>query len=449
MILAGGTGSRAGMSTPKQFFKVAGRMVIEHTVEAFERHPLIDEIAIVSNPHCVSEVENLVLRNGWKKVRKILKGGKERYHSSLSAIQAYPDSGVNLIFHDAVRPLVSARIIREVVEALTRYRAVDVALPSVDTVICTEGDFIESIPDRSRLMRGQTPQAFHGEVIRKAYEIALTDPLLQVTDDCGIVRKYLPDEPIFIVRGEEANMKLTYKEDIYLLDRFFQFRRETVNGGEINPSDLAGKVAVVFGGSSGIGEAIVGQLRRCGSKVYSFSRREGATDITRLEQVEKTLASVHRLEGKVDFVINTAGILHKQPLTATAYETIREGIDINYLGTVHVALAAWPYLKESRGKLLFFASSSYTLGRAYYSIYSSTKAAVVNFVQAIAQEWEGDGITVNCINPERTRTPMRTASFGTEPEESLLTPERVAEESVRALLSDATGQVIDVKRSYE
>ena len=106
VILAGGVGERLGMSTPKQFFKVAGKMVVEHTVDVFERNPRIDEIAIVSNPMLISDFENVVLRNKWRKVKKILKGGKERYDSSLSAIRAYQDEDVNLVFHDAVRPLV-------------------------------------------------------------------------------------------------------------------------------------------------------------------------------------------------------------------------------------------------------------------------------------------------------------------------------------------------------
>ena len=118
IILAGGVGSRLGLSTPKQFFKVAGKMVIEHTVDTFEKNPHIEEIAIVSNPFYVSDIENIVLRNGWKKVKKILKGGKERYDSSLSAIRAYSGRDVNLVFHDAVRPLVSQRIIDDVCEAL-------------------------------------------------------------------------------------------------------------------------------------------------------------------------------------------------------------------------------------------------------------------------------------------------------------------------------------------
>ena len=70
----------------------------------------------------------------------------------------------------------------------------------------------------------------------------------------------------------------------------------------------------------------------------------------------------------------------------------------------------------------------------------------MNFVQAVAQEWESAGIAVNCINPERTKTPMRVKNFGTEPDDTLLRSEDVAEVTVRSLLSDYTGQVIDVKR---
>ena len=70
----------------------------------------------------------------------------------------------------------------------------------------------------------------------------------------------------------------------------------------------------------------------------------------------------------------------------------------------------------------------------------------MNFVQAIAQEWDGDGIRVNCINPERTKTPMRVKNFGKEPDDTLLSPEQVAEATLRTLTSDYTGQVIDVRR---
>lgn len=451
IILAGGVGSRLGLSTPKQFFKVAGKMVVEHTIDTFEKNSRIDEIAIVSNPFYISEFENMVLRNNWTKVRKILQGGKERYDSSLSAIDSYKDDDVNLIFHDAVRPLVSQRILEDVANALLKYDAVDVALPSADTIIQIEGNFIKNIPDRSKLKRGQTPQAFNIGTISHAYDLAMKDPEFNATDDCGVVKKYLPQVPIYIVPGEESNMKLTYKEDTYLLDKFFQLRKSEVDNIPLSMEQLDGKVAVIFGGSYGIGLCTAQLLKKNKCKVYSFSRSQNQVDVTKREQIREALKTVFLKEKRIDYIINTAGILNKEPLMSTDYETICKAVDTNYMGTIHVALESFEYLKLSSGKLIFFTSSSYTRGRAFYSIYSSTKAAIVNFVQAIAQEWDTFGIKINCINPERTKTPMRIKNFGIEPDDSLLMPERVAEATVRTLLSDFTGQVIDVKRknNYE
>lgn len=446
IILAGGVGSRLGMSTPKQFFKVAGKMVVEHTIDVFERNQHIDEIAIVSNPALVADFENIVLRNKWRKVKKILKGGAERYYSSLSAITAYQNEDANLIFHDAVRPLVSQRIIDDVVKALDTHRAVNVAVPSADTIIEVDGDFITNIPDRSRLRRGQTPQAFDRQLISDAYDKALKDPNFRTTDDCGVVRTYLPEEPIFVVRGEESNMKLTYREDTYMMDKLFQLKSTEPNDVQIGADSFRRKVAVVFGGSYGIGKNIVEMLEQSGAHVHSFSRSATHTDVGDDNQVALALSAVEQKEGHIDYVINTAGVLNREPLASMEYDTILKAVQTNYMGTVNVALRSRPYLQRTRGKLIFFTSSSYTRGRAFYSIYSSTKAAIVNFVQAVAQEWDADGISINCINPERTKTPMRQQNFGVEPDETLLMPERVAEATLRTLLTDCTGQVIDVRR---
>ena len=108
VILAGGVGSRVGADRPKQFLEIRGRMVIERTIDAFEANANIDEIAVVINPMYIEEMESIVKRNRWKKVRRVLKGGAERYMSTLSAIKAYGDlEEANVLFHDAVRPMVS------------------------------------------------------------------------------------------------------------------------------------------------------------------------------------------------------------------------------------------------------------------------------------------------------------------------------------------------------
>lgn len=215
VILAGGIGSRLGADKPKQFLEICGRMVIERTIDDFETNDCIDEIAVVINPMYVSDMKEIVKRNVWKKVTKVLKGGAERYMSTLSAIKAYEDAeDVNMIFHDAVRPLVSQEIIDRVVKSLQEHDAVGVAVKVTDTIWEAEGEAIKTVPDRSVLRKAQTPQAFRLSVIKEAYRRGLQDPKMSSTDDCGMVMRYMPEKKIFIVEGEERNIKLTYKEDV-------------------------------------------------------------------------------------------------------------------------------------------------------------------------------------------------------------------------------------------
>ena len=448
IILAGGSGHRLGESIPKQFLKIAGKKVIEHTIDVFQNHPLIDEIVVVVHPDYVRDVEEISLNNSFNKLKKILLGGKERYHSSLVAINAY-DGEVNFLFHDSVRPLVNERIINDCIRALQTYNAVDVAITTTDTIIQVDDDNeIVKIPSRFLLRNGQTPQAFKRSVIKSAYEKALMDPHFKTTDDCGVVLKYLPDEPIYVVDGEQFNMKLTYKEDIFLLDKLFQLRSITNQSALLSKSDIEnmqGKVAVVLGGTYGIGKEVCEICRKHGVILYAYSRSNGV-DVSDAQSIQKVLSEVYAKEGHIDWIVNTAGILDKQPLSNMDYEAVHRSIDVNYLGSVIVAKEAFPYLKESKGALLLYTSSSYTRGRALYSLYSSSKAAIVNFVQALSEEWFEHGIRVNCINPERTKTPMRIQNFGNEPENTLLDPKVVATVSVNTLLSRMTGEVVDVKR---
>lgn len=451
VILAGGIGSRLNAGIPKQFLKVAGMTVIEHTMSVFEHHPSICEIAVVANDSYHQKISSYVINNGFKKVKKILSSGSERHHSSLSAIASYTADGeeCNLIFHDAVRPLVSPIIISNVVNALSDFCAVDVAIPSADTIIKIDGeDIIENIPDRKTLRRGQTPQGFRLSTIRKAYEIALKDPNFKTTDDCGVVVKYLPETKIKVVEGEEANMKLTYQEDFYLIEKLFQLKTTDLLHYELTPLEkdaLRGKIVVIFGASSGIGADLAKVCENCGAKVYGFSRSMNRTDVTSVDSVRNSLFEVHARENHIDFVVDTASVLYKEPLDVMSYEQIYQSIDINYKGMVVVAKESFQYLKKSKGALMFFTSSSYTRGRMNYTIYSSTKCATVNFVQAIAEEWAPYGIRVHCINPERTKTPMRVKNFGIEDEATLLKSEVVAEVSTKVLTTDITGQIIDIK----
>lgn len=224
VILAGGVGSRMGGSLPKQFLPLDGRTVIAHSIETFDRHPAIDEVAVVMHPDWRSQMESIAAAGGWTKLKKIIDGGSERYMSSINAVMAFIDEpdDTNLLLHDAARPWITAAVIDRVVEALQRHEAVGVAVPSTDTVwevhpdfdAASIGRFVARIPERRLMWRAQTPQAFRLPLIRDAYQRALQDPQFQATDDCGVVRKYMPGTKITVVEGSEQNKKITYAEDI-------------------------------------------------------------------------------------------------------------------------------------------------------------------------------------------------------------------------------------------
>ncbi|MCH9739441.1 MAG: bifunctional cytidylyltransferase/SDR family oxidoreductase [Epsilonproteobacteria bacterium] len=452
IVLAGGSGSRFGLNIPKQFAKVAGKTLIEHTLDTFQNSDLIDEICVVIKADWIDKIEEIIIKGEYSKVKKVLNGGEERKDSSLSAINAYKleenANAYNMIFHDAVRPFVTDGIIQKCIDGLSHYSAIDVAIPATDTIIEVKNSVITNIPNRSDMMQGQTPQCFKLETINRAYEIAQKDSELKATDDCGVVKKYLPDEEIYVVEGSVENIKITYEQDIFMADKIFQLRKQTLNykhTDEYYQEKLRDKVLVVFGGSYGIGKDIGELAQKYGSKVYFYSRSVTDTDVSRVSDVKRGLELAHGESGKIDFVVNTASILIKEPLAHTAYSSVLDIVNINYLGAVNVAKESISYLEESRGGLLNFTSSSYTRGRQNYSLYSSTKSAMVNLTQALGEELSFKGVRVNCINPERTQTPMRIANFGNEPANTLLSSMEVAYSSINTLLADFTGQVVDVR----
>ncbi|MHL36573.1 SDR family oxidoreductase [Campylobacter coli] len=128
------------------------------------------------------------------------------------------------------------------------------------------------------------------------------------------------------------------------------------------------------------------------------------------------------------------------------FSDIINEISINYIAQINLVKSSLQYLKETKGHILLFTSSSYTRGRALYSIYSSSKAAIVNFTQAIAEECSDFDVKINVINPQRTATDMRFKAFGKEDPDTLLDPKVVAKAAIDTLKSNLTGQVIDVRK---
>lgn len=221
VILAGGSGLRMGSELPKQFLTVGNKTILEHTLSIFQNHPLVDEIALVIHSSYLHKAEGIIQNQAFTKVKHILPGGTERYHSTLAALKAYQDTECNFLIHDAVRPLVSNELIEKVIRQLQDYKAVNVGIPVTDTLVEVEKACIAGIPDRSRFYRVQTPQGFDRHILQQAFARALQDPDFSTTDDCSVVYKYLPEEKIKMVTGDPLNIKITWPGDLLLLQNSF------------------------------------------------------------------------------------------------------------------------------------------------------------------------------------------------------------------------------------
>jgi ribitol-5-phosphate 2-dehydrogenase (NADP+) / D-ribitol-5-phosphate cytidylyltransferase len=216
-VLAGGSGSRLGGDRPKQLQQVAGRTLLEHAVAAFDAAAEVDEVVVVIVADWLDVVAAALSRAGFGKVSAVLPGASTRSGSTATALGALGEGECNVLIHDAARPLVEHRVIRDCVRALDRYEAVLTAIPSPDTVVEVSDATLTSVPLRARSWLAQTPQGFHASTIRRAYELARGDRDFEATDDASVVLRYLPDVSVRVVEGSPRNLKVTVPDDLLLV----------------------------------------------------------------------------------------------------------------------------------------------------------------------------------------------------------------------------------------
>ncbi len=220
VILSGGSGSRMKNSQgiPKQYLNISNKMVIEHTITVFQNNKNIDEIFVVAEPKYHNLITDISKKNNFTKVTKILNSGKTRNESSWSAISICESlyKNCNLLIHDAVRPFISSEIINECINSLDSFNAVCVAEICTDTILIKNNisNCIKDIPNRNFIYNAQTPQCFKLSTIYKAYKLLYQNDNIEFTDNCGLIKKYLPKEKIYIVNGSHKNIKITFEEDL-------------------------------------------------------------------------------------------------------------------------------------------------------------------------------------------------------------------------------------------
>ncbi len=220
-ILAGGTGSRVGGEEPKQFLDLAGKTLLERTIEVFEAHPRIDRIVVVSHPDHIGRVEAIRERHPGRKWDLTVAGGAERQWSTAAAVQVCPTKG-HLLIHDAARPFVPAALIDRLLDALETHAAAVPAIPVSDTLIEVAEGCVKCVPNRANFRFVQTPQAFHLDLFHQAIAQLKNFKNLYFTDDCGLFRHFFPQTDIAWVEGDIGNKKLTYSSDIEDFRKIFQ-----------------------------------------------------------------------------------------------------------------------------------------------------------------------------------------------------------------------------------
>lgn len=219
-ILAGGIGSRMGnVPLPKQFLDLDGKPIIIHTVEKFVLENEFDEIIIATPEKWVSHIKDILTKYGLINERiRVIKGGTDRNETIMNIIQAIDDKkGVSdediIVTHDAVRPFLTHRIIKENIDSALQYGAVDTVIPATDTIVTSEdGEIISSIPVRSEMYQGQTPQSFNINLLRNNYNSLSPERKLVLTDACKILVE--SNEKVKLVHGELFNIKITTPYDL-------------------------------------------------------------------------------------------------------------------------------------------------------------------------------------------------------------------------------------------
>jgi ribitol-5-phosphate 2-dehydrogenase (NADP+) / D-ribitol-5-phosphate cytidylyltransferase len=221
VVLAGGSGQRFGTPLPKQLLPLAGRTLIEHSVDAFDQAPGLDAVLVVMVADHAERTRETLMTGRYRKLAKVITGGASRVESTRCAIAELGQDECDVLFHDAARPLIDQPTIAACLAALRQHQAVGVGVPSPDTIAVVSGSRMTGMPPRHTLVRCQTPQGFRLSVIRRAHELAAADPAfgdLPATDDCGIVLRYLPGVEVHLVQGSEKNLKITYPRDLEIAE---------------------------------------------------------------------------------------------------------------------------------------------------------------------------------------------------------------------------------------
>ncbi len=223
LILAGGEGKRAQQSIPKQFVDIDGKPLIIYTVEKFEENPNVDGIVIACHPDWTGYLYEVIKEYGITKVKSIVDGGSTGLESAYNGIveisNLYSDDSLVLI-HDAVRPFVDQETINDNIRVAKEHGLAMCSVQLVETLAYSEdNEYSSRVVPRDNLKRILTPQTFRLDILKEIYggvdlKSAMEPSTFALYMDEG--------QPIYLSKGSEKNIKITYPEDIEYFFSHFQ-----------------------------------------------------------------------------------------------------------------------------------------------------------------------------------------------------------------------------------
>lgn len=227
LLIAGGAGNRMHQDIPKQFITVNERPVIVYTLEAFERHPEIDTIAVV----CIGGWEQILWAYARQfnitKLKYVVPGGKngqESIRNGVMELEKHFDPEDLVLIHDAIRPMVSQEIISDNIRVAEEHGNAITVIPCAEAMLQTEdGEVSSGSYPRDRLKRTQTPQAFHIGQICDLHRRALAAGITNSVASCTLMIEM--GEQVYFSAGSEKNVKLTTVEDLDIFRALLTARR--------------------------------------------------------------------------------------------------------------------------------------------------------------------------------------------------------------------------------
>lgn len=211
-----------GAGIKKPYMTIAGKPLLAHTILPFEQSKCVKSIILVTargdEDFCL---RNVVKKFGFKKIAKIISGGRERQDSVRSGIGAIAENCDVVVVHDGARPFVTKEIIDHVIKSAAKYGAATSAVPVKDTIKQENAGFVKKTLPREELWAIQTPQAFKFDILKKAHARALKQGF-SGTDDCMLVERL--GCKVKIVKGSYSNIKITTPEDLALGERILKGR---------------------------------------------------------------------------------------------------------------------------------------------------------------------------------------------------------------------------------